>query len=54
MTILLIAFLQAFYAVKCHPNEMMIRTLAGCGAGFDCASRAGVPQLDSNLESCHT
>lgn len=33
---------QAFYAVKCHPNAMMMKTLAAMGAGFDCASRAGV------------
>jgi len=30
---------EPFYAVKCHPDAEMIRTLAGAGVNFDCASR---------------
>ena len=28
-----------FVAVKCNPNENILKTLAGLGAGFDCASK---------------
>ena len=29
-----------FYAVKCHPDPAVLRTLAALGGGFDCASAA--------------
>lgn len=29
---------RPFYAVKCNPDTTLLRTLAGLGAGFDCAS----------------
>lgn len=29
---------RPFYAVKCNPDRHIIKTLAECGAGFDCAS----------------
>ena len=32
--------MQPYYAVKCHPNPVVIAELAKLGAGFDCASRA--------------
>jgi len=31
---------QPFYAVKCNPDETLLKTLTGCGAGFDVASAA--------------
>ena len=30
---------EAFYAVKCNPNPLLLRVLAGLGASFDCASK---------------
>ena len=30
---------KPFYAVKCNPNQNIIKTLAILGAGFDCASK---------------
>lgn len=29
---------QPFYAVKCNPDPMLLRTLAALGCGFDCAA----------------
>jgi len=29
---------QPFYAVKCNPNPVLLKTLRSMGAGFDCAS----------------
>ena len=34
--------IQPFYAVKCNPDEELIRQLAQCGASFDCASPAEI------------
>ncbi|KAK5986104.1 hypothetical protein GCK32_009918 [Trichostrongylus colubriformis] len=31
--------IEPFYAVKCNPDCVLIRTLAALGTGFDCASR---------------
>ena len=31
---------QPFYAVKCNPDVALLKTLAGCGSGFDVASAA--------------
>ncbi len=33
---------EPFYAVKCCPNPMILRTLAVLGCGFDCASKAEI------------
>jgi hypothetical protein len=33
---------EPFYAVKCQPDVELIRTLAGAGVNFDCASRAEI------------
>jgi ornithine decarboxylase len=33
---------KPFYAVKCNPDPMVLKTLAECGTGFDCASKAEV------------
>lgn len=33
---------RPFYAVKCNPDPVMLRTLAALGCGFDCASAAEV------------
>ncbi|GMR34601.1 hypothetical protein PMAYCL1PPCAC_04796, partial [Pristionchus mayeri] len=37
---------EPFYAVKCNSDEMILRTLASLGTGFDCASRV---EMDSVL-----
>ena len=31
--------IKPFYAVKCNPDELLIKTLGILGAGFDCASK---------------
>ncbi|KAJ3120283.1 Antizyme inhibitor 1 [Physocladia obscura] len=33
---------EPFYAMKCCPDSMVIKTLADLGTGFDCASRAEI------------
>jgi ornithine decarboxylase len=33
---------EPFYAVKCNPDPVIVRTLAILGANFDCASRAEI------------
>ena len=33
---------QPFYAVKCNPDPMILKVLAKCGTGFDCASKVGL------------
>jgi len=33
---------ETFYAVKCCPNPMILKTLAVLGCGFDCASKAEI------------
>eukprot|EP00300_Choanocystis_sp_HF-7_P000869 c10722_g1_i1.p1 GENE.c10722_g1_i1~~c10722_g1_i1.p1 ORF type:complete len:466 (+),score=62.44 c10722_g1_i1:52-1449(+) len=33
---------QPFYAVKCHPNPVIVSTLATIGVSFDCASEAEI------------
>jgi ornithine decarboxylase len=33
---------EPFYAIKCNPDPIIIRTLARLGAGFDCASKAEI------------
>eukprot|EP01096_Ripella_sp_DP13-Kostka_P011543 TRINITY_DN467_c0_g1_i7.p2 TRINITY_DN467_c0_g1~~TRINITY_DN467_c0_g1_i7.p2 ORF type:complete len:511 (-),score=276.99 TRINITY_DN467_c0_g1_i7:261-1793(-) len=30
--------INAFYAMKCNPDPLLVKTLVGCGAGLDCAS----------------
>ncbi|RKO91453.1 ornithine decarboxylase [Blyttiomyces helicus] len=34
--------IEPFYAVKSNPDPMILRTLAGHGTGFDCASKAEI------------
>jgi len=36
---------KPFYAIKCNPNNAIIRLLASLGAGFDCASRSEIQQI---------
>ncbi|GMT20492.1 hypothetical protein PFISCL1PPCAC_11790, partial [Pristionchus fissidentatus] len=36
---------EPFYAVKCNPDEAILRSLAALGAGFDCASRAEIDMV---------
>lgn len=38
---------KPFYAVKCNPDEVLIKTLASLGAGFDCASDQEISQIIS-------
>ncbi|KAJ3002393.1 hypothetical protein HKX48_002351 [Thoreauomyces humboldtii] len=33
---------EPFYAVKCNPNNMVLKTLTGLGTGFDCASKGEI------------
>ncbi|KAJ3134609.1 hypothetical protein HDU90_004941 [Geranomyces variabilis] len=33
---------EPFYAVKCNPNNMVLKTLASIGTGFDCASKGEI------------
>ncbi|KAJ3330870.1 hypothetical protein HDU76_004636 [Blyttiomyces sp. JEL0837] len=33
---------EPFYAIKCNPDPMVIKTLVGLGTGFDCASRTEI------------
>jgi ornithine decarboxylase len=36
---------KPYYAMKCNPNLAVIKTLAGCGANFDCASKAEIQTI---------
>lgn len=37
-----------FYAVKCNPDPLLIKTLVGCGTGLDCASMV---EIKAGLET---
>ncbi len=39
---------EPFYAVKCNPNPMILKTLATLGCGFDVASKAEIQAVLSN------
>uniref|UniRef100_H2ZI08 ornithine decarboxylase n=1 Tax=Ciona savignyi TaxID=51511 RepID=H2ZI08_CIOSA len=34
-----------YYAIKCNPDETMLKLMIGLGAGFDCASKAEIRQM---------
>jgi len=36
---------KPFYAVKCNPDEEVIKLLAALGSGFDCASKTEIDQV---------
>lgn len=36
---------QPFYAVKCNPNEKILRALSGFGLNFDCASKSEIEKI---------
>jgi len=36
---------EPFYAVKCNPEDQIVRLLADLGIGFDCASKAEISQI---------
>jgi ornithine decarboxylase len=36
---------KPFYAVKCNPHPALIKVLAACGSGFDCASEGEIRQV---------
>jgi len=40
--------IRPFYAVKCNPDRVLMRSLAELGAGFDCASAA---EIDAALKA---
>uniref|UniRef100_A0A914V787 ornithine decarboxylase n=2 Tax=Plectus sambesii TaxID=2011161 RepID=A0A914V787_9BILA len=43
---------EPFYAVKCNSDPILMRVLADCGAGFDCASKKEIDLvLDNGLTS---
>uniref|UniRef100_A0A6C0EAX1 ornithine decarboxylase n=1 Tax=viral metagenome TaxID=1070528 RepID=A0A6C0EAX1_9ZZZZ len=37
--------IKPYYAIKCNPNDMIIRTLNMLGAGFDCASKNEIAKV---------
>lgn len=36
---------EPFYAIKCNPDPLVIRTLASLGTGFDCASKGEIEMV---------
>lgn len=38
-------YIQPYYAVKCNPDKQVLKTLASCGANFDCASPNEITQV---------
>jgi len=36
---------EPHYAVKCNPDDVILNTLAGLGAGFDCASQGEIDKV---------
>jgi len=43
---------KPFYAIKCNPDNAIIKLLGSLGAGFDCASRSEIQQiLGSGVDS---
>lgn len=36
---------QPFYAIKCNPDEKVVKLLADLGTGFDCASKGEIAQV---------
>ncbi|KAI8909884.1 pyridoxal-dependent decarboxylase [Powellomyces hirtus] len=43
---------EPFYAVKCNPNKMVLKTLASLGTGFDCASKGEIQMaLDQGMDA---
>ncbi|KAJ3314563.1 Antizyme inhibitor 1 [Boothiomyces sp. JEL0838] len=43
---------QPFYAVKCNPDPVILKVLAKCGTGFDCASKAEIQlALNAGVDS---
>lgn len=43
--------IKPFYAVKCNDNELVIKTLAELGTGFDCASKGEIQKVLSIMEN---
>lgn len=38
-------YIHPYYAVKCNPDKQVLKTLASCGANFDCASPNEITQV---------
>lgn len=43
--------IEPFFAMKCNPDPMVIKTMVSLGAGFDCASKVRSPSPSSPLHS---
>jgi ornithine decarboxylase len=43
--------IKPYYAVKCNPDELVIKTLAILGAGFDCASKNEITLVLDNVNN---
>ncbi len=42
---------KPFYAVKCNPDQLLVKTLSILGAGFDCASRNEISLVLDNTNA---
>ena len=42
---------EPFYAVKCNPNKVILRVLAGLGVGFDVASKEEIAMVKDTTDS---
>ena len=45
----LLPMVEPFYAVKCHPDPVILRLLASLGCGFDCASKSEIDLVVNGL-----
>lgn len=41
---------RPFYAIKCNPNEVVLKVLAGMGCNFDCASKNEIASVISVVD----
>lgn len=44
---------EPFYAVKCNSDPILMRVLADCGAGFDCASKKEIDMVRFPIHFSH-
>lgn len=43
-----------FYAVKCHPDPVIVKMLASMGCGFDCATMSEIDMVVNQLGDVHS
>jgi len=43
---------EPFYALKCNPHPVLLRTLRALGVGFDCASKNEIQTVLNGLQIC--